>query len=146
MTQTKTAIVADGSAEIRRMQRDVLRSLGFLTIEAQDGFHLLDRLRKVRPSVVVVDLGLSGLDGTEVLHFIRRNEDWMDLPVVVTSSQTNPGTRRLVRQSGGTAFLVKPGTPEALKEVVAALLLPDPPAVYLEEDPGDRSGFNLPAV
>jgi two-component system KDP operon response regulator KdpE len=127
MTHTKVALVADASAEIRRSLKEGLSSLGFLTIESGDGFHLLDRLRKMRPSLVVIDLGLPGLDGTEVLHFIRRNEDWMDIPVLVTSGMVDPGTRRLVYQAGGTAFLEKPVMPQALRAAVAELLLPEAP-------------------
>ena len=127
MTPTKTALVADGDAGLRRTHREALGALGFLAIEAEDGFSLLERLRRIRPQVIVLDLELRGLDGTEVLHYLRRNEDWKDIPEVVTSSLADASARRLVRQCGGTAFLPKPVDPQALQEVVGALLLPDDP-------------------
>jgi CheY-like chemotaxis protein len=147
MTYTKTALVADDSAEVRRAHREALQSLGFLVIEAEDGFRLLDRLRKVRASLVLADLELRGLDGTEVLHFIRRNEDWMDIPVVVTSALTDASARRLVRQCGGTAFLGKPVAPETLKSVVGALLLPDGSRKDGESsDSGWKEARNVPTA
>lgn len=127
MTLTKMALVADASADVCRSLKEVLATLGFQTIESGDGFHLLERLRRIRPSLVVIDLALPGLDGTEVLHFIRRNEEWMDIPVLVTSALIDHGTRRLVFQSGGTAFLEKPLVPQAVKAAVAELLLPETP-------------------
>ncbi|HLY72493.1 MAG TPA: response regulator [Planctomycetota bacterium] len=121
MTVTKVALVADESAEVRRSQRTLLHDLGFLAIEAEDGFQVLDLLRRARPSLVVLDLALRGLDGTEVLHFIRRNVDWMDIPVLVYSALTDTSTRRIVLQAGGTAFLEKPGAAPALRSAVSAL-------------------------
>jgi len=138
MTHTKTALVGDASGDVRTAFREVLSPLGFLTIESEDGFHLLDRLRKMSPSLIVVDLDLRGLDGTEILHFVRRNEDWMDIPVLVTSSRADDATRRLVRQSGGTALLAKPFARETLRDVVRALLILDRERRSAEPDPGGR--------
>jgi DNA-binding response OmpR family regulator len=138
MTYKKTALVGDESGDVRKVHREILESLGFLTLEADDGFQLLERLRRVRPSLIVVDLDLRGLDGTEVLHFVRRNEDWMDIPVLVTSSRTDASARRLVRQCGGSAFVGRPCAPETLREVVRALLLPERRRSDVESDPGER--------
>lgn len=145
MTVTKTALVADGSGEVPQTLKDALHALGYLTIETQDGFHLLDVLRKVRPSLVVMDLALKGLDGTEVLHFIRRNEDWMDIPVLVFSELTSPAARRMVMQAGATAFLEKPVLPQALRTAVAELLLPGASEERRpDEDPDSKKGWVIP--
>jgi CheY-like chemotaxis protein len=145
MTHRKIALVGDGSADIRRFHRETLSSIGFLSLETPDGFHLLDRLRKIRPSLVLVDMELPGLDATEVLHFIRRSEDWMDIPVIVTSAQVDPGTKRMVLQAGGTVFLEKPLSAQTLKAAVAELLLPEVPAPQRWEA-RNRSAFRPPAV
>jgi len=145
MTVTKTALVADGSGEVPQDLKDVLHGLGYLTIEAQDGFHLLDILRRLRPGLVVADLALKGLDGTEVLHFIRRNEDWMDLPVLVYSELRHPAARRVAMQAGATAFLEKPVLPQVLRATVAELLLPGIPEKPREDgDAGRTIGWKLP--
>ena len=144
MTVTKTALVADASGETSQTLKDVLHALGYLTIESQDGFRLLDVLRRVRPSLVVMDLALKGLDGTEVLHFIRRNEDWMDIPVLVYSEQTGPAARRTALQAGATAFLEKPVLPQALRAAVAELLLPGAlEGRRLDEDPGGKKNWMI---
>ncbi len=121
MTKIRTALVAEESASIREMQTQILKSLGFFVIDAQDGFQVLERLRKVRPALVVMDLALKGLDGTEVLHFLRRNEDWAAIPVVVYSAMTDTATRRLVTQAGGTVFLEKPFASESLQREIVRL-------------------------
>ncbi len=138
MRYTKTALVGDASPDVREAFREVLKSLGLLMVESEDGFQLLDRLRKMRPSLIVVDLDLRGLDGTEILHFVRRNEDWMDIPVLVTSSRADESTRRLVRQCGGTALLGKPFAREPLRDVVRAVLLLNGGRRRVESDPGQR--------
>jgi len=145
MTVTKTALVADGSGEVSQVLKDTLHALGYLTIESLDGFHLLDVLRKVRASLVVMDLALKGLDGTEVLHFIRRNEDWMDIPVLVYSELTSPAARRMVMQAGATAFLEKPVLPQPLRAAVAELLLPGASEERRpNEDTGSKKGWTIP--
>jgi CheY-like chemotaxis protein len=140
VTLTKTAVVADESAEIRRAQSVMLKTLGFLPIEATDGFQVLDRLRKIRPNLIVMDLAMPGLDGTEVLHFIRRNEEWKDLPVLVCSALADTATRKLVLRVGGTAFLPKNAPIEALRDAVASLLLPN------DSGRSDRPGIMLPLL
>lgn len=128
MTLRRTALVADASAEIRRAQAETLRDLGFLVLEAEDGFQVLDRLRKVKPALIVLDLSLQGLDGTEVLHFLRRNEEWADIPVIVCSAVMDGWTRRTVSQCGGTVLLPKPCPPELLhREAARIFRAPQPP-------------------
>lgn len=121
MTYNRTALVADESDPIRKELSEILRSLGFFVVEARDGFQVLERLRRMRPALIVLNLQLQGLDGGEVLHFLRRNEDWSGIPVVVCSARTDAATRRQVAQVEGTVFLARPCPPESLRREVVRL-------------------------
>jgi DNA-binding response OmpR family regulator len=121
MMLNRTALVADESDRVRKEQSEILRALGFFVVEARDGFQVLERLRRMQPALVVMDLALQGLDGGEVLHFLRRNEDWAGIPVVVCSARTDAATRRQVAQVEGAVFLEKPCPPESLRREVSRL-------------------------
>jgi CheY-like chemotaxis protein len=149
MMYNRTALVADESDRVRKDLSEILHSLGFFVVEARDGFQVLERLRKMRPALVVMDLVLQGLDGSEVLHFLRRNEDWAGIPVVVCSARTDAATRRQVEQVEGTVFLEKPCPPESLRREVARLFqlgeaeLPGPGKVEPERLTNPDEGWAL---
>jgi len=121
MTYNRTALVADESDAVRKELSEILHSMGFFVVEARDGFQVLERLRKMRPALIILDLQLKGLDGGEVLHFLRRNDDWSGIPVVVCSTRTDAATRRQVAQVEGTVFLERPCPPESLRREVVRL-------------------------
>jgi CheY-like chemotaxis protein len=67
------------------------------------------------PSFVCLDINMPGVDGTEVLAYIRREPRLMKVPVIVITSDDQPETRQHVLQGGAQAMLIKPATLDALE-------------------------------
>lgn len=67
------------------------------------------------PRFICLDINMPGVDGTEVLAFLRREPRLMKVPVVVITSDDQPETRQRVMKGGAQAMLIKPATIDALE-------------------------------
>ena len=70
------------------------------------------------PRFVCLDINMPGLDGTEVLAYIRREPRLMKVPVIVITSDDQPETRQQVLRKGAQAVLIKPATIDSLEGVL----------------------------
>lgn len=70
------------------------------------------------PRFVCLDINMPGVDGTEVLAYIRREPRLMKVPVIVITSDDQPETRQHVLKGGAQAMIVKPATIDALESAL----------------------------
>ncbi len=98
-------LVVDDDAALARALSINLKARGFEVAVAATGREALDALARVRPDVVVLDLGLPDLDGIEVLHGIR---GWNDVPVVVLSARTTSDEKVDALDAGADDYVTKP--------------------------------------
>lgn len=89
---------------------------------AVDGVTGLEQVRAVEPDVVVLDIGLPGLDGWEVLSQIRDNPDSTDIKVLVLTAHAQPEMADRAAEGGADGFMTKPFRPVDLRVQVEKLL------------------------
>jgi two-component system phosphate regulon response regulator PhoB len=111
-------IVEDDDSN-RLLLRRFLEHAGYLVIEASDGPGALAALGTRRPDVVVLDLGLPGLDGLDVLRRVRRESG---VPVLVLSGRTEELSKLDGFAAGADDYVVKPFSIAELGARVQALL------------------------
>jgi CheY-like chemotaxis protein len=70
------------------------------------------------PSFVCLDINMPGVDGTEILAYLRREPRLIPVPVFVITSDDQPETRRKVMKLGATAMVIKPATIDALENIL----------------------------
>jgi signal transduction histidine kinase/integral membrane sensor domain MASE1/ActR/RegA family two-component response regulator len=97
----------------------LLRRRGHETHIARDGNQGLASARALRPDVVLLDIGLPGLDGFEVARHLREEADAEGLLLVALSGYGQESDRRRAREAGFDHHLVKPVDLEALGAVLA---------------------------
>lgn len=113
-------LIAEDEEGIAGLQRRYLTRDGFgVHIEA-DGEGALAAVRRLRPVAVVLDLGLPGRDGIEVLTTLRAEDDWT--PVVVVTARDDEVDRVLGLEIGADDYLTKPFSPRELVARVKAVL------------------------
>jgi len=76
-------MVVDDEASIRRSLSDILLDEGYDVILASDGYEALQRLNAVIPDLILLDIWMPGMDGTEILKEIKNR--WPDIKVIVIS-------------------------------------------------------------
>jgi two-component system KDP operon response regulator KdpE len=98
-------LIVDDDPRIRRALATALRSHGYEPLIAPNGETALDVLINESVDVVVLDLGLPGIDGQEVIKRIR---SWSDVPVVVLSVREAQRDKVTALDAGADDFVVKP--------------------------------------
>jgi CheY-like chemotaxis protein len=115
-------LVIEDSASVRRLIEVCLRVLGVEVRSASDGPEGLDAIRDERPDAVVLDIGLPGLDGWEVLRHLREDPDTADLKVLVLTAHAQPEMADRAARGGADSFMTKPFRPLDLRIQVEKLL------------------------
>lgn len=79
-------LLVEDDSFLRKLLAEKLRKEGFLVEEAEGGKEALDSLSKIIPTVIVLDLVMAGIDGFQVLEFVRKDERLKNTPVLVLSN------------------------------------------------------------
>ena len=123
MTSARTPLrmlVVDDEPAIRRFLRTSLTAQGHQVIEVEDGEPALEAMRRSPADVVILDLGLPGLDGFEVIRRLR--EKGSTVPIIVLSSRTDERGKVEALDLGADDYLTKPFGVEELHARVRAAL------------------------
>lgn len=67
------------------------------------------------PSFVFLDINMPGVDGTEILSYLRREPKLIPISVFIVTSDDQPETRKKVMKLGATAMIIKPATIDVLE-------------------------------
>jgi DNA-binding response OmpR family regulator len=120
----RVLVVEDDDAIAQVLQRS-LRMEGYEVRIAGDGVGALDEAHSFLPDLVILDLGLPGLDGVDVAKTLRRNGD--DVPILVLTARDGVEARVEGLDAGADDYLVKPFERQELLARLRALLRRRPP-------------------
>jgi DNA-binding response OmpR family regulator len=112
-------LIVDDEPKIVRLVRDYLEHAGFVVTVARDGREALMRARTDRPDLVVLDLGLPGLDGLDVTRALRRDSG---LPIIMLTARDDETDKVLGLELGADDYVTKPFSPRELVARVRAVL------------------------
>ncbi len=117
MAKAKVLVVDDNVS----MADALCSMLSLLDVEAVPAYGprpALEMLDRVQPAAIFLDLNMPGVNGIEVLGFLKREPRLENVPVIVVTSDDQPETHRRVRSAGALDVIVKPATLEALERVL----------------------------
>ncbi len=118
---SETVLVVEDNRLNMKLVRDVLEHAGYAVVTAATGEEGVRLAREVRPDLVLMDLQLPGIDGTEALRLIQRSAPGM-MPVVAVTASAMPSDREAAKRAGFDGFLEKPINVRALPAQVASFL------------------------
>jgi len=116
---TLQALVVDDEPHIAALLRDALSAEGFEVALAADGMAALRRARAHAPDLVVLDIGLPGLDGFEVCKALRKESQ---APIVVVSARSAEVDRIVGLELGADDYITKPFSARELVARVRAIM------------------------
>jgi two-component system alkaline phosphatase synthesis response regulator PhoP len=131
MTLVKTVLVVDDEPKIVDLARDYLEHAGFGVLTASDGPSALRAARTRKPDVLVLDLGLPGMDGLDVARELRRDSS---VPIVMLTARDDELDRILGLEIGADDYVTKPFSPRELVARIRAILR----RVDRQDEPGDH--------
>jgi DNA-binding response OmpR family regulator len=109
----KKILVVDDEAKIVQLARDYLEHAGFSVLTAGDGKTALAAVRAEKPDLVILDLGLPGMDGLDVTRTMRRETN---VPIIMLTARTEETDKLVGLEIGADDYITKPFSP---KEMVA---------------------------
>ena len=114
-----TILVVDDEAQIVTLVRDYLEHAGFSVITASDGPGAIRSAATGRPDLVVLDLGLPGMDGIDVARALRRETA---VPIIMLTARTDESDKLVGLELGADDYMTKPFSPKELVARVRAVL------------------------
>ena len=115
----KTVLVVDDEPRIVELARDYLEHAGFAVITAVDGPSALTAARVRKPDVLVLDLGLPGMDGLDVARAIRRDST---MPIIMLTARDDELDKVLGLELGADDYITKPFLIREFRSRVRAVL------------------------
>ena len=103
-----TVLVAEDHEDSRLLFKLFLESKGCRVVEAGDGLEAVTMVERECPDLVLMDVGLPGLDGLSATRRLRQQESLRALPVVIISGHAAPRNRDEAAAAGCSEFLTKP--------------------------------------
>jgi two-component system OmpR family response regulator len=119
MPPTSPILIVDDDPKIREVVRYALQKEGFETLEAGDGVEALRVFRQARPELVILDILMPEMDGTEVCRELRAESR---VPIIFLSSKDDEVDRIVGLELGGDDYVTKPFSPRELVARVRAVL------------------------
>ncbi len=111
-------LVADDSSSVRLFLQSELAKEGFIVETVQNGREALDMVPEFKPDLIISDLMMPEMDGSELCRILKRSDEFNRIPIIIMSSLSDkPLMRRLMRE-GAATFLVKPFSVTQLSIVI----------------------------
>ncbi len=110
-------LIVDDFATMRKIIKNILIQLGFKEIlEADDGTTALEILKKQKVDLIISDWNMPKMNGLELLKAIRRDENLKNIRFIMVTAEAQKDNVIEAIKCGVNQYVVKPFTPETLKE------------------------------
>ena len=117
--ERRLVLIIDDERELRTMLSSYLKKEGFETLEAADGPQGLESAAKAEPDLIILDVGLPGIDGFEVLRRLRQRSD---VPVIMLTARSEEMDRVVGLTVGADDYVTKPFSPREVSARITAIL------------------------
>lgn len=116
-------LVVDDLSTMRKIIKNILYQLGFKNIvEADDGTTALEILKKEKVDLILADWNMPKMSGIELLKTIRSNEATKEIPFIMITAEAQKENILEAIKYRVNQYIVKPFTPETLKEKLKKVL------------------------
>lgn len=117
-------LIVEDSGTMRSLIASTLEELGELVKvdEAENGFEALRLLPRVDYDLILTDINMPDINGLELVSFVKRDERYAGIPLVIVSTEGSERDRDKGLELGANAYLVKPFDPVELRTLVVDLL------------------------
>ncbi|WP_439184957.1 response regulator [Carboxylicivirga taeanensis] len=117
----KKVLIVDDAADSRSLLKMMLQHYEVEVLEAKDGVEGWRMIVAKQPDLILLDLHMPNKDGFSILEDLE--EEWLGIPVIVVSGDTDAETIDACQYYGAKAFLKKPLILEEFKEAIKVLPL-----------------------
>lgn len=124
---TAKILVVDDEPDVLLLCRVNLEFEGYDVIEAHDGEEAIRKVFEEKPSLILLDVMMPGLDGWKVLEMLKDDASTQDIPVVMLTAKVREVDQIQGLSEGAADYVTKPFNPLALSRTVKDVLNPGNP-------------------
>lgn len=104
----KTVMIIEDEPDAAELFAEMMRIGGFRVIQMYSSTPAISMLAREKPDVIILDIMMPDISGLEVLRFMRRDPDLVDIPVIVVSAKSMPSDILTGLEAGASMYLTKP--------------------------------------
>lgn len=118
----KRILIVDDEVEIVDLLKSSLLENNFDVLEASNGLEGLEKARREKPDLMVLDLMLPKIDGYKVCGLLKRDPRFSRTPIILFSARAQEEDQKLGEEVGADAYITKPFQSEVLLNKIRELL------------------------
>lgn len=115
-------LVVDDEKELVDLLCLRFQSCGYETLTAYDGQEALEKARKEKPDLILLDLMLPKMDGYKVCGLLKGDSRYQRIPIVLFTARAQETDKAMGKEAGADAYVTKPFEPKALLATIENLL------------------------
>ena len=116
-------LAVDDSATMRRILKNTLSRGGYTdVVEAEDGVDAWAKLQGGGFNFIITDWNMPNMSGLELVNAIRESEKFKQIPIIMVTTRSVKDDIVAAMKAGANNYVVKPFTPDTLKEKIASVL------------------------
>ncbi|MCF7871184.1 MAG: response regulator [Candidatus Omnitrophica bacterium] len=108
MVENKKILIADDEPDFVELISMRLEVNGFEVVAAKDGQEAVDKTKKEKPDLLILDLMMPKLDGFEVCRMLKFDDNFKNLPIIVLSALDQQQDREKAVEAGADEYFIKP--------------------------------------
>lgn len=118
----KRILVIEDDSDFLKGLETRLQTAGYEVITATDGYMGLEKARNDHPDLIILDVILSKMSGFKVSRFLKFDELYKNIPIIMLTARAEEADRKLGMETGADAYFTKPYDPEQLMKSIEKLL------------------------
>ena len=122
MPEKKLILFVEDDPDIAKLGKVRLESAGYEVLLASDGMDALTKARSNKVDLIVLDLMLPKMDGYKVCRMLKFDAKYKKIPIIMLTARGAEEDKKLGKDSGADAYLVKPYEPETLLQNIKELI------------------------
>ena len=118
----KRILITEDSPTILMLMKDALEEAGYTVITAVDGQEAIDKAKKEKPDLILLDLMLPKINGYKVCAMLKMSEDCANIPIIIVTARAAEEDKKLGSEVRADAYITKPYQHEAVLAKIKELL------------------------
>lgn len=115
-------LVVDDDRTMAEGLAEMIKVLGHTVGMAYGSRMAMQQLNEVIPDVIFLDINMPGVDGVEVVRYLRRDPYTRDVPVIIVSANDTDEVKRKALEAGADYYVVKPPRLESIEKALAEVM------------------------
>lgn len=115
-------LVVDDCQTTRKLLGHYLKSRGYSVVFAENGLDALEKLGSNDINLILTDLNMPYMDGMELIKTLRSDPNWVNIPILMVTTENDDVEREKAFSSGVNGYVVKPITGDTIAQNIKSIL------------------------